>query len=193
MNKSTALLSLAAAVFATSAAPAFAAPVTYVIDNNHTFERFSYNHLGFSTQVSRFNKTSGKVVLDAAAKTGSVDVTIDMKSVDTGSDKFNEHIQGEDFLDTAKFGSATFKSTKVTFDGDKPATIEGNLTIKGITKPVTLAVKNFKAGPHPIAKKDAVGADATAVIKRSDFGAGKFAPYVGDEVTLYIAIEAHKE
>ncbi|HEY6897570.1 MAG TPA: YceI family protein [Rhodocyclaceae bacterium] len=189
MNKSIALLSLAAAL----SAPAFAAPVTYVIDNNHTFERFSYNHLGFSTQVSRFNKTSGKVVLDAAAKTGSVDVTIDMKSVDTGSALFNEHIQGEDFLDTAKFDSATFKSTKVTFDGDKPATIEGNLTIKGITKPVTLAVKNFKAGPHPIAKKDAVGADATAVVKRSDFGAGKFAPYVSDEVTLYIAIEAHKE
>ena len=184
---------LAAAVLAMGlVAPAFAAPVTYTIDPTHTYPRFSYSHFGFSKQLSRFNKTSGTVVLDKAAKTGSVDVTIDMKSVDTGSDLFDQHIQGADFLDTANHPTATFKSTKVVFDGDKPARVEGNLTIKGVTKPVTLNVTSFLAKPHPMLKKDALGANATAMIKRSDFNAGKYAPNVGDEVTLEIAIEAIK-
>ena len=142
--------------------------------------------------MSRFNKTTGTVTLDSAAKTGAVDISIDMTSVDTGFEVFNGHIQGADFLDTATFPKATFVSTKVTFAGDKPATVEGKLTIKGITKPVTLTVTSFQAMPHPMLKKDAIGANATATIKRSDFGAGKYAPYVGDEVTLDIALEAVK-
>jgi len=169
-------------------APAFAG--TYNVDPTHTFPRFSYNHMGMSTQLSRFNKVTGTVSYDKAAKTGAVDVTIDMTSVDTGSTLFNGHIQGEDFLDTAKFPTATFKSTKVVFDGDKPASIEGNLTIKGITKPATLKVTHFVNQPHPMMKADAIGADATTVIKRTEFNAGKYAPYVGDEVTLTISLEA---
>lgn len=175
------------------AAPALAAPETYAIDGSHTFPRFSYNHLGFSKQLSRFNKTTGTVTFDKAAKTGSVDVTIDTTSVDTGFPTFDEHIQGADFLDTAQFPTATFKSTSVRFEGDKPVEVVGNLTLKGVTKPVTLTVTSFQAIPHPMLKKDALGANATAVIKRSDFGAGKYAPYVGDEVTLDIAIEAIKQ
>jgi polyisoprenoid-binding protein YceI len=175
------------------AAPALAAPETYAIDGSHTFPRFSYNHLGFSKQLSRFDKTTGTVTFDKAAKTGSVDVTIDTTSVDTGFPTFNEHIQGADFLDTAQFPTATFKSTSVRFEGDKPVEVVGNLTLKGVTKPVTLTVTSFQAIPHPMLKKDALGANATAVIKRSDFGAGKYAPYVGDEVTLDIAIEAIKQ
>ncbi|NMG65742.1 polyisoprenoid-binding protein [Azoarcus indigens] len=175
------------------AAPALAAPETYAIDGSHTFPRFSYNHLGFSKQLSRFNKTTGTVTFDKAAKTGSVDVTIDTTSVDTGFPTFDEHIQGADFLDTAQFPTATFKSTSVRFEGDKPVEVVGNLTLKGVTKPVTLTVTSFQAIPHPMLKKDALGANATAVIKRSDFGAGKYVPYVGDEVTLDIAIEAIKQ
>ena len=106
------------------AAPAMAAPVTYMVDASHTFARFSYVHFGYSTQLSSFSKTSGKVVFDADARTGSVDIVIDTKSVNTGSTDFNEHIQGEDFLDTGKFPQATFKSTKVVFDGPKPSQIE---------------------------------------------------------------------
>jgi len=98
---------------------AFAAADSYAIDNSHTFPRFSYSHLGYSTQLSRFNKTTGKVMFDKAAKTGQVDITIETTSVDTGSTLFNEHIQAEDFLNTAKFPTATFKSTKVVFSGDK--------------------------------------------------------------------------
>ena len=186
-------LAVAAILSIAAAAPALAAPETYVVDGSHTFPRFSYSHLGFSTQLSRFNKTTGKVVFDKAAKTGSVDIEIDAKSVDTGSTLFNEHIQGEDFLDTAKFPTATFKSTKVLFKGDKPAKIQGELTIKGVTKPVVLTVTSFQAMPHPMQKKDAIGANATTTIKRSEFNAGKYAPHVGDEVRIDIAIEAIKD
>jgi polyisoprenoid-binding protein YceI len=172
------------------AATASAAPATYTLDGNHSFERFSYSHMGMSTQLSRFDKTTGTVVYDAAAKTASVDVTIDTKSVSTGSELFNTHIQGADFLDTANFPTATFKSTAVKFDGERPVAIEGNLTIKGVTRPVTLTVTAFRAGEHPMMKKPAIGADASTQVKRSDFNMGKYVPMVGDEVTIGIAIEA---
>jgi polyisoprenoid-binding protein YceI len=181
----------AALAFSTLAlTSAIAAPKTFDIDGSHTFPRFSYSHFGYSTQVSRFDNTTGTVVFDADAKTGSVDITIDMKSVNTGFADFNGHIQGEDFLDTAKFPKATFKSTKVNFQDGKPASIEGQLTIKGVTKAVTLTVTSFQAMPHPMLKKDAIGANAFTVIKRSEFNAGKYAPYVGDEVRIEIALEA---
>lgn len=174
-------------------APAFAAPETFVIDNSHTYPRFSWNHLGYSTQVARFNDVTGKVVFDKQAKTGSVDLVIDMKSVDTGFATFDEHIQAEDFFHTEKYPTATFKSTKVEFKDDKPSKVHGDLTIKGITKPVTLTVTAFQAMPHPMQKKDAIGADAYTVIKRSEFNAGKYAPHVSDEVRIDIGIEAIKE
>ena len=171
------------------ATAAFAAPTTYTSDANHTFVRFSYSHLGFSTQESRFNKVNGTVNYDPAAKTASIEVLIDTKSVDTGSDLFNEHIQGPDYLDTAQFPTATFKSTSVKFDGDKPVSITGNLTVKGVTKPVTLTVTSFKHAMNMM-KKDAIGADATGTIKRSEFNMSKAVPLVSDEVTLEIVIEA---
>lgn len=183
-------LARAVALSAGLMASAFAAPLTYVVDGSHTFPRFSYSHFGLSTQLSSFTKTSGKVVFDPAAKIGNVEIVIDMKSVNTGFADFNEHIQGEDFLDTAKFPTATFKSTRVVFEGDKPKSIEGMLTIKGVTKPVTLTVTSFLAMPHPMLKKPALGANAHTTIKRTEFNAGKFAPYVGDEVRIEVAIEA---
>lgn len=189
MRKS--LLTLTLLAFAATAA--VAAPETYNLDANHTFPSFSYSHFGMSTQISRFNKTTGTVTLDKAAKTGAVDVVIDMKSVDTGSTLFNGHIQGEDFLDTAKYPTAKFKSTKVVFDGDKPTAVEGNLTIKGVTKPVTLKVTHYVNMAHPMLKRDAIGANASTVIKRTEFNAGKYAPNVGDDVTITLSIEAIKQ
>ena len=183
-------LSLAATLLAALAGPAHSAPLTYVVDGSHTFPRFSYSHFGLSTQLSSFSNTAGKVVFDAQAKSGSVDITIDMKSVNTGFADFNGHIQGEDFLDTAKYPTATFKSTRVVFEGAQPKAIEGVLTIKGVSKPVALAVTSFLAMPHPMMKKPALGANAHTTIKRSEFNAGKYAPYVGDEVRIDIAIEA---
>jgi polyisoprenoid-binding protein YceI len=168
---------------------AFAAPTTFTPDANHSFVRFSYSHMGFSTQESRFDKVTGTVTFDPVAKTGTVDISIDTKSVDTGSELFNGHIQATDFLDTADFGTATFKSTSVKFSGDSPVSIEGNLTLKGVTKPVTLTVTSFKHGQNMM-KKDAIGADATTQIKRSDFNMSKYTPMVSDDVTLTIALEA---
>lgn len=185
------LTQLAAALAITAAASsAFAAPETYVVDGSHTFPRFSYSHFGYSQQLSRFDKTSGTIVFDKAAKTGSVDIVIDTTSVNTGFPLFNEHIQGEDFLDTAKYPTATFKSTKVIFEGEKPVAVDGKLTIKGVTKPVTLKLSSFQQAAHPMLKKDAIGANASVSIKRSEFNAGKYAPYVGDDVTIDIAVEA---
>lgn len=186
MKKTLATLALATLV----AAPAFASTETYVVDGTHTFPRFEYNHLGYSTQVQRFTKTSGTITWNRAAKTAAVDVTIDAKSVDTGYALFNEHIQGTDYFDTANHPTITFKSTAVKFDGEKPVSIDGNLTIKGVTRPVTLAVTSFQEMPHPMLKKPAIGANAVAKVKRSEFNAGKNAPYVSDDVTIHIPLEA---
>ena len=193
MKKLTALSAALALAAGAAATPAFAAPETYTLDGTHTFPRFSYNHLGYSTQLSRFNKTTGKIVLDRAAQTGEVDIVIDTRSVDTGFATFDEHIQGEDFLDTAQYPTATFKSNRVVFDGDRPTAVHGNLTLKGVTQPVTLTVTSFQAMPHPLLKKDAIGANAHTVVKRSDFNADKYAPHVSDEVRIDIAVEAVKE
>ncbi|HOG03378.1 MAG TPA: YceI family protein [Accumulibacter sp.] len=189
MKKQLGLIALASLF----AAPALAAPETYLVDPNHTYPRFEYNHFGYSNQIQRFNKTSGTIVFDRAAKTGSVDIVIDARSVDTGYALFNEHLQGEDFFDTAKYPTITYKSTAVRFDGDKPVAVEGLLTVKGITRPVTLSLGSFQTMPHPIVKKDALGANASARIKRSEFNAGKYAPHVSDDVTLTIAVEALKQ
>lgn len=178
---------------ATLSSAALAAPETYVIDKNHTLPRFEYNHLGYSLQLSRFDTVDGKIVLDRAAQSGSVDISIDAKSVNTGSGAFNEHIQGADFFDTAKYPTITFKSDKLRFAGDKLVAVEGVLTIKGIAKPVTLTLSSFLCMPHPILKKDACGATATATVKRTDFNMGKYAPYVSDEVALTIPVEATKQ
>ncbi|MHB1215745.1 MAG: YceI family protein [Thiobacillus sp.] len=174
------------------AASAQAAPETFNIDSSHTYPHFTYNHLGFSNQTHTFDKTSGKVVIDRAAKTGSVDVTIDATSVNTGYALFNEHIQAEDYFNTAKYPTITFRSDTMTFKDDQPIGLTGDLTIKGVTKPVTLEITHFLCMPHPMLKVKACGANASTQIKRSDFNMGKNVPYVSDEVTLTLAIEAVK-
>ena len=181
------------ALAAFAAATAQATPVTYVIDNSHTYPHFTYNHLGFSNQTHKFDKTSGKVVLDRAGKAGSAIVTIDATSVNTGHAVFNEHIQAADFFDTANHPTITFKSDKMAFRDDRPVSLVGDLTIKGVTKPVTLTITHFQCNIHPMLKVEACGANATTQIKRSEFNMGKNAPFVSDEVTLTLAIEAVRE
>jgi len=172
---------------------AYAAPETYNLEPTHSMPRFEYSHLGYSQQLSRFDTISGTITIDRTAKTGSVDVTIDANSVDSGYATFNGHLKGEDFFDTAKYPTITFKSTSVKFEGDKVASVDGNLTVKGITKPVTLTVNSFLCMPHPMVKKDACGVTATTKVKRTDFNMGKYAPYVSDEVTLTLPVEAIKQ
>jgi len=182
-------IALFAALAAVSVA-AQAAPVTYTIDNSHTYPHFTYNHLGFSNQTHKFDKTSGSVVLDRKAKTGSVDVIIDAASVNTGYAVFNEHLKAADFFDATVYPTLTFKSSRMSFKGDQPVSVAGDLTIKGVTKPVTLKITHFKCQPHPMLKVEACGANATTQVKRSEFNMGKNVPYVSDEVTLTLAIEA---
>jgi polyisoprenoid-binding protein YceI len=184
------LTTLIATLFAASA---YAAPETYMIEPSHSMPRFEYSHFGYSLQLSRFDKISGSVTLDREKHKGAVDVTIDAKSVNTGYALFNEHIQAEDLFDTGKYPVITYKSNKVKFDGEKVVSVEGDLTIKGITHPVTLSVNSFLCMPHPMVKKEACGVTATAKVKRSDFGMAKHVPYVGDEVVLTLPVEAIKQ
>lgn len=166
-----------------------AAPETYVIDNSHTDSRFSYRAMGLANQTHRFDRISGKVVFDAAARTGSADVTIDATSVNTGSSLLDERIQTADFFDTAHHPAITFKSTRMALDGDQPS-LAGHLTIKGVIRPVTLAVSNFRCRQDPTFKVDACVARATVTIRRSDFNMGRHAFLVSNDITLDLAIRA---
>jgi len=170
---------------------AFAAD-SYTVDSNHTFPHFSINHLGFSTLQGRFDQTSGTVTLDRAAKTGSVNISIESGSISTGYVKRDEHLKSPDFFNAAEFLAITYKSTAVHFKGDKPVSVDGNLTIMGVTKPVTLTIDAFNCGTNPMNKKDECGAGASAQIKRSDFGVKYGLPVIGDDVKLVFEIEAIK-
>ncbi|MEE8287813.1 MAG: YceI family protein [Nitrosomonadaceae bacterium] len=170
-----------------------AATETYTIDPSHTYTHFAVSHLGFSTMRGRFDKTSGKLTIDHVAKVGSVDVIIETASLNTGLKKRDAHLRSPDFFNTAEFPKATYKSTMVKFNGNTPTTVEGNLTLLGVTKPVTLAITAFKCGKNPMNQKAMCGIDATANMKRSNFGMNYALPGVGDNLKLTIEIEAYKD
>jgi polyisoprenoid-binding protein YceI len=165
---------------------------TYNFDVRHTFPVFEINHLGFTTQRGRFNKTSGKVTLDTAAKAGSVEATIETASIDMGLEDWDKHLKSEDFFNVEKFPTMSFKSTKLVFEGDKPVAAEGDFTLLGVTKPVKLTIANFVCKPHPMMKKPVCAADISTTIKRSEFGMSKYVPAVADEVLIKIPVEAVK-
>jgi polyisoprenoid-binding protein YceI len=185
---------LAATISSLLGATALAAPVTYNVDPDHTYPAFEADHFGgLSNWRGKVNSTTGKVILDTAAKTGSVDITMDMKTIDFGHDKMNAHANSPDIFDTAKFPTATFKGQFAKFNGDAPTEVTGQLTLHGVTKPVTLKVESFKCITNPMTKKDVCGADASANINREDFGVayGKQLGFKMD-VKLRISIEAVK-
>lgn len=182
---------VAAAVLVGSAGTAWAD--NYTLDPDHTYPHFSVSHLGFSTMIGRFEKTTGKMSLDTAKKTGSVEVTIDVNSLSTAHAKRDQHLKSPDFFNAAEFPTMTFKSTKVNFNGDKVASVDGNLTIMKTTKPVTLTITNSNCGVHPMNKKTVCGFDATGKIKRSEFGMNYGTPAIGDDVTLMLEVEGIKE
>ncbi|MEY3220766.1 MAG: hypothetical protein RIT27_2123 [Pseudomonadota bacterium] len=165
----------------------------YSIDETHTFPSFEISHLGFSTQRGRFNKTTGNLMLDLEAKKGSIEVTIDVDSLDTGLKKLEDHLLGEDFFDAKQFPTMTFKGDDFTFEGKKLVSVAGDFTFHGVTKPVVLKVENFKCAPHPMFKVETCGADASTSIKRTEFGMGKYAPALGDDVKIQIQVEAVKK
>jgi polyisoprenoid-binding protein YceI len=189
-------------LLALAAAPlmAAAAPQTYNIDSLHSFPNFSVNHLGMSTIHGRFERMTGKIVYDPAARTGSMEVHVPTTTVSTGDSKRadgtrsrDEHLRSADFFNSAEFPDMTFKSTKLNFAGDKLETIDGNLTLLGVTRPVKLQVTHFNCAPHPFSKKPMCGAYVEGTIKRTDYGMKYGVPGISDDVKLAIGVEAYPE
>ncbi|HET6555245.1 MAG TPA: YceI family protein [Dyella sp.] len=169
-----------------------AANATYTIDPAHTYPSFEADHLGgLSTWRGKFNSTSGKVTLDKAAGTGSVDITVDASSVDFGLDKMNEAARSNELFDVAKYPTATYKGKLGGFVNDAPTKVTGELTLHGVTRPLDLAIRSFKCMPHPMLKRELCGADASATFQRDAFGmeAGKAYGFSMD-VALRIQVEA---
>ena len=165
---------------------------TYQIEPRHTYPSFEADHLGISFWRGKFLKTAGKVVLDRAAKTGALEITIDASSIDFGHLKMNEHARGKDMFNVEKFPTVTYKSTALKFDGDKLVAVEGDMTLMGVTKPMKLTVNHFKCIMHPMLKREVCGADAHATFDRSDFGLNYGIPRFAPEVKLAIQVEAVK-
>jgi len=184
-----ALLSVACGALAGVAA---AAPATYEIDPQHTYPSFEADHMGgMSVWRGKINSSSGKIVLDRQAGSGTVDVTMDMKTIDFGIDALNAHAQTPDLFDTAKYPTATYTGKLVKFQNGAPTEVDGTLTLHGVSKPVTLKINSFQCKDHPMKKKEFCGADATATLNRDDFGVD-FGKQMGFKmaVTLRIQIEA---
>jgi len=162
-----ALASLTALV----SAAAFAAPVTYILDSRHTYPSFEADHFGgLSVWRGKFTDTSGKVVYDKEAKTGSIEVTVNMSSVNYGYPKLDEHAKSAEILDVAKYPTATYSGTFTQFNAAGPSEAQGTLTLHGVSKPLTLKINSFLCKPNPQTKKEVCGADASATFNRSDFG-----------------------
>ncbi len=171
---------------------ASAAPVTYKIDSSHTYPSFEADHMGgLSLWRGKVNSNSGTVILDTEAETGSVEVTMDMTTIDFGHEKMNDHAKADDILDVEKYPNATYVGTLTNFVDGEPTAVEGNLTLHGVTKPVNLEITRFKCMVHPMKKVDVCGADASASINREDFGIDYAKAYGFDMgVKLLISIEA---
>jgi polyisoprenoid-binding protein YceI len=181
---------LIATLLAATATSSIAA--TYNLDPTHTYPSFEADHMGLSVWRGKFDKTSGTVSFDAAAKTGSLDVKIDASSIDFGLEAMNKHAKEDSMFNVAKFPTITYTSKSFKFEGDKLVAVDGELTLLGVTKTVALKVNKFKCIMHPRYKKEVCGADATAEFKRSDFGLNYGLPNFSPEVKLAIQIEAIK-
>lgn len=190
MKKLFSTIALSAALIA-PAASTFAVPVTYNLDPDHTYPSFEADHFGgLSIWRGKFTRNSGIVILDVEKKTGSVDVKIDVGSIDFGMAKLNEHVKSAEMFDVAKYPTATYKGRFTKFDGDKPTVIVGDLTLHGVTKPITLQINQFLCKPHPMLKKEVCGADALATLNRKDFGIAYGEGYgFKMDVTLRIQVE----
>ena len=192
MNKT--IISLAATGLLAATAMSANAAETYKIDPSHTYGNFEIGHMGLSTMHGRIDVTGGEIVMDREGDTSSVNVTLDPATVDTGHDKRDEHLrETEGFFEVDKYPEMSFKSTRVSFDGDDEATVEGELTMHGTTKPVTLDVDDIVCKTNPMdEKKYTCGFSAETEIKRSEFGMDAYVPLVADEVDIQIEVEANR-
>jgi polyisoprenoid-binding protein YceI len=168
----------------------------YTIDPNHTYPSFKAPHTaGISFWRGKFDRSSGTVTLDRAARTGSMEITIDTSSVDFGLEKMNTHARSDEFFDVEKFPTAIYRGTRIDFEGDTPVAVHGTLTLHGVTKPLDLKIGSFKCIVHPLLKRELCGADASAEIDRTDFGMGHGIPDAvpTGKVGIEIQVEAIKD
>jgi polyisoprenoid-binding protein YceI len=179
------------------AAPLLAAPAladdSYSIDTRHTYPYFHITHMGFSQQMGRFNKVTGKVTLDSATGKGSVQVSIDAASIDMGLEDWDKHMRGPDFFNVEKYPSMTFSADQFTFEAGKPVSVDGTFTLLGVSRPVKIAINGFNCGIHLMLRKTVCGANLSTSLRRSEFGMLKYLPMIGDDVLIQIPIEAIKD
>jgi polyisoprenoid-binding protein YceI len=183
----------ASALSVCAVAPALAAADNFELDPTHTYPSFEISHLGFSVMRGSFTATTGTLVYDQATHAGSVKATIDASSISTGFAKRDEHLRSPDFFNVAKFPTLSFASDKFTLEPDKAVPVAGTLTMLGVTKPVTLTVKPSRCGMRPSDKAYVCGAFVSTAIKRSDWGLNTYVPYIGDDVTIQVEVEAIKK
>jgi polyisoprenoid-binding protein YceI len=188
-------IALSAAVLTLITGSALAAPVTYEVDPGHTYPSFAADHMGgLSVWRGKFDKSSGTIVLDKDKATGTVDITVDTSSVDFGHEKLNEHAKSPDLFDVAKYPTATYKGKLVNFKNGAPTEVEGEFTLHGVTKPLTLKINQFLCKPNPMTKKEVCGADASATFNRKDYGLAFGEAYgFKMDVTLAIQVEAIRQ
>lgn len=192
MSKKSFIAAAAIAAATLASAPAMAAE--YAIDPSHTFATFEIPHFGTSTNRGRFDKKEGKVMFDKAAKTGSVELTIDMTSINSGTAAFDKHLKSAEIFDAEAFPTATFKADKLVFNGDAVAEVPGMLTLKGKTQPVTLKANNFKCYDNPMLKREVCGGDFMTTFDRTAFGVDYGVQYgFPKEVKVIVQVEAIKQ
>ncbi|UCH48749.1 MAG: polyisoprenoid-binding protein [Betaproteobacteria bacterium] len=179
-------------IMCTTYTAVLAEPVSYIVDPKHTYASFEINHLGLSTARGTFDRTSGDIVLDAAAGSGYIEIVIDTASIDTGLAKRDEHLRAEEFFNVDRFPTMKFVATSLQFDGGRPISADGELTMLGKTLPVSLRITHFACGQHPIHDRPVCGADAETRIRRSLWGMTTYVPTIGDEVTIRIGVEAFR-
>jgi polyisoprenoid-binding protein YceI len=185
-------MTLIAATLAAALIPGVAAAANYRLDPDHTFPSLEFSHMGLSIWRGKFNRTTGTVTLDLAARTGTVNVRVETDSIDFGLDSMHEYAVRPDWLDVAKFPVMAYTGP-IVFDGDKPIAVDGQLTLRGVTRPLKLTINSFKCIEHPFYKKEACGADAEGLLNRADFGMTQYAEGEAGKVRLHIQVEALRE
>jgi polyisoprenoid-binding protein YceI len=166
----------------------------YTVDSAHTFPQFEIDHLGYSRHRGRFNRTTGRLMLDRAGQSGSIEVTIDAASIDTGDDKLESILKTDAFFDVEKHPTLSFRSTSMQFDADRPVAVDGELTLLGVTRPMRLELDHFRCGLVLIGMRYVCGANATTRFLRSSFGMDRYIRFgLGDEVRVTIQIEATRD
>lgn len=185
---------VAATLLALTAAGAHAEAATYAIDPSHTFASFEISHFGTSTNRGRFDKKTGSVTLDKAAKTGKVELTLETGSINTGTAAFDKHLRSKDLLNAEEFPTARFVADKFSFNGDKVSEVSGSLTLLGKTHPITLKANNFNCYDSPMLKREVCGGDFEATVVRSQYGMDYGLKWgFADSVRVVIQVEAVKQ